>query len=209
MIRRIPMVALVAAAWVATATPLRGQACLGYPQGTTGSLAAEFLFPEGATGYSLVGMAASRGGGTYFQGGFGIVDHDDDRIENSKSVQGGVAYEVQALAPDASVCPQAAAAYSWLGDLNLWSIPFGVGFGSTFALGPDGGAGLTPFAVPQFLYLRSSLDDVEDSAVSDVYVALLAGATLNVGAFTLTGSVSKIFEEGEDAVFGLRVGAAW
>lgn len=203
--------ASVLAVAMAALTPhaARAQACLGYPQGSAGAVSAGFSFPEGGTGYALSGMVASQGGGAFFEGGFGIVAPDEEEFENAKILQGTVAYQVEALAPDASVCPAVGVSFSWVEDLNTWTIPFGIAVGGTIPLGPEASASLTPFAAPQFLYVRTSVDDVEDSAASDVYVALQAGLSLGVGAFRLSGAVSKIFEEDMDAVFSVTVGAAW
>lgn len=191
------------------AESLSAQACIGYPQRRDGAVSATFSFPEGGTGYDLSGMVASQDADVFFEGGFGIVAPDEEALENVKHVHGTAAYQVEALAPDASICPAVGVSYSWVGDLNTWTIPFGIGVGATVPLGRRGRSGLTPFAIPQFLYIRDSIDDVDDSAASDVFVALQAGLTLHVGAFRITGGVSKIFEEDRDAVFALGVGAAW
>ena len=198
----------VLAAWL-LATGAAAQACLGFPQGSRGALSASFGFPEDATSYAMAGMVASQEGSVFFQGSFGIAAPDIEQLENVKQVGGVVAYEVPSLAPGASVCPTAAVSHAWVGDVNTWTIPFGVGVGTTIKLGREGAAGLTPFVVPQFLYVRASLDDVEDSEESDVFIGLGAGATLHVGAFMVGGGVSKIFEEDVDAVFSVVVGVAW
>jgi hypothetical protein len=186
-----------------------GQACIGYPQGSAGALGASFSFPEDATGYAMGGMIASQGGGLFLQGSFGIVAYDVEQVENGKLLGGSVAYEVPSLAPDVSVCPTAGATFGWVEDLNTWSVPFGIGVGTSLALGRSGDAELTPYAIPQFIYVRESLDDVDDSAESDVFVGLVAGLTLSVDAFVVSGAVSKIFEEDVDAMFSVGVGVAW
>jgi len=199
----LPSLVLVLAAEAAA------QACIGFPQGSRGALYAEFGFPENASSYTLAGMVSSRDGGLFFQGGFGITAFDVEQAENLKAVSGGMAFEIASLAPEWSVCPLAAATYAWVEDLNSLTVPFGVGIGTTVQLGAGGDAALTPFAVPQFLYARLSFDDVDDSAESDVFVGLGAGATVSVGSFLFGGQVSKVFEEDEDAVFSLVAGVAW
>lgn len=185
------------------------QACIGYPQRSDGALDATFSFPEVGTGYDLSGMVASRDTDFFLQGGFGLVTPDDDELENIKTVHGSAAYEVQALAPDISICPLAGVSYSWVEDLNTWTIPFGVGAGATVPLGRRGDAGFTPFVVPRFLYVRQSMDDVEDDAESEIFVGVTGGLTINVEEFRVSGAVSKIFEEDDDPVFSLSVGAVW
>lgn len=204
-------------ALVATALLLFGttsawaQACIGYAQGRGGALNATVTFPEGGTGYDLSGMVASIDYGTFFTAGFGIVAPDEEEgedFESTKGVHGNIAYQIEALAPAASICPVAGVDYSWIEGLKTLTVPFGVGVGSTIPLG-RGGSGLTPFAVPQFLYVRESLDDSEEDPESEVFVALEAGLTLNLKAFRITGGVSKIFEEDLDPVFSVTLGAVW
>ena len=185
------------------------QSCIGFPQGSAGALYASFGFPENANSYSLAGMVSSQQGGLFFQGGFGITAYDSELIENGKALTGGLAYEIASLAPEWSVCPLAAVTYGWVEELRTLSIPFGVGIGTTVPLGTGGEAALTPFAVPQFVYARAWLDDIDDSDDSDVFVGLGAGATVSIGSFLFGGQVIKIFEEDEDAVFSLHAGVAW
>lgn len=209
-------VAALATLGLVAAEAVAAQACIGYPQRSDGAVDATFSFPEVGTGYDLSGMVASRDTDFFLQGGFGLVTPDDDQLENIKDVHGRAAYEVRALAPDVSICPTAGVGYSWVEDLNTWTIPFGVGAGATVPLGRRGDGGFTPFVVPQFLYVRHSLDDpengegdIEDDAESEVFVGITGGLTINVEEFRVSGGVSKIFEEDMDPVFSLSVGAVW
>lgn len=201
--------ALLLVVCVLHARPLRAQACIGYPQGTAGALAVSLSFPDDATAYSLGGMAASQNGRVFFNASFGITDYDLEGLENSKSVSGGMAFEIRALSPDLSVCPLADVGFSWVEDQNAWFVPFGFGVGRTVALDAEGISGLTPFLSPQFVYARFSIDDVDDSVESDVHPAIGAGATLHVGSIAVTGSVGKVFQDGSEAVFGFAVSAVW
>ena len=204
------VVLTVAALTSLNTTPALAQACIGYAQGRGGALNATVTFPEEGRGYDLNGMVASRDYGTFFTGGFGIVAFDEeDDLENTKTVHGTAAYEVEALTPDVSICPAAGVTYSWVEGLNTLTVPFGVGVGATVPLGRRSGSGLTPFAIPQFLYVRHSIDDVEDGTESEIFVALEAGLTLEIKAFRVTGGVGKIFEEDLDPVYSVTVGAAW
>ncbi len=212
MVRRAGSTFLAAGALLACAldaSPLRAQACLGYPQGTAGALAVSLSFPDDATAYSLGGMAASQNGRVFFNASFGITDYDLEGLENSKSVGGGMAFEIRALAPDLSVCPLADVGFVWVEDQNAWVVPFGFGVGRTLALDDEGISGLTPFLSPRFIYARFSIDDVDDSVESDVHPAITAGATLHVGSVAVTGSVGKVFQDGSEAVFGFAVSAVW
>lgn len=201
----------ITALTVLSTSSAQAQACIGYAQGRGGALNATVTFPEGGTGYDLNGMVASRDYGTFLTGGFGVVapeEEEGEDFESTKNAHAAIAYEIEALAPDASICPVIGVTYSWVEDLNTLTVPFGVGVGSTIPLG-RGGSGLTPFAIPHFLYLRESIDDAEEDPESDVFVALEAGLTLNLKAFRITGGVSKIFEEELDPVYSVTVGAVW
>ncbi len=191
--------------------PVMAQACMGLPQGSGGAIRLGFGFPEGATSYAIEGMAASADAGLFFTGVFGITSADTDAgvsSENLTEVGGGFAFEVESLAPSVSLCPTIGLDYGWIEDLNLLSIPFGVGVGATLPLGRSGAAGLTPFIVPTFFHVRLSIDDL-DGTESDTFFGINAGMTLNADAFVVGGAVSKLFEEGDKAVFSIFVGAAW
>ena len=90
----------------------------------------------------------------------------------------------------------------------MLSIPFGIGFGTTLPVGSGGSAGLTPYVIPQFVHVRASFDDFDETD-SDTQFGLTGGATLNAGALIIGGSVSKIFEDESDSVILVFLGAAW
>lgn len=200
-------VCVAAAATLLSASAATAQACIGYPQGTTGAAVAGFSFPEGATGYSLTGLVGSQRGFAFLQASFGIVAPDVEALESTKVASASFAFEVPPLAPEVSFCPVGGFSFSWVEDTNVWSVPFGVAVGGTIPLGRGGEAGLTPFAIPQFIYVREQLEGFD--AESDVFVGVTAGATVNVGPFLVRGSMAKIFEQNLDAVFSVGVGAAW
>jgi hypothetical protein len=165
-------------------------------------------FPEGATGHSLGALISGQDGGAYVTGAFSVLVPEATGLENTKVASAAFGFEVQSLTPEVSLCPTAGASYSWVEDFNQLTVPFGVGIGGTLALTPRGNAGLTPFVVPQFLYVRQTVDGVR-AAASEVFVGVTAGVTLHVNAFFLTGELGRIFEEGRDPVFSVGVGAAW
>jgi hypothetical protein len=162
-------------------------------------------FPENAKSYGISGIGSSDGGNIYFGASFTLTSWDAEGVENEKTVGGLMAYEVTSLTPDASVCPTLGATYSWVEDVKSWSIPFGVGLGKTMYLEGSGTA-LTPYVLPQFLYVETSWNDLTQN---DWYFGMSAGATFSFTTFFFGGFVSKIFEEGSDAIFGAQVGVAW
>jgi hypothetical protein len=203
--RRTLALALGLAGVFGATTGLRAQACQGIPQRSHGAFSFAMGFPEDAKTYSLSGFGSSDGGNIFFGASFGVTTWDAEGVENQKTAGGLIAYEIASLTPDASVCPTVGVTYSWVEDFKTWSVPFGVGFGKTMYLEGRGTA-LTPYVVPQFLFVETSWNDLTEN---DWYFGLSAGATFSFTSFFIGGSVSKIFEEGSDAVFGAFVGVAW
>ena len=200
-----PTLVLTGLLWAATG--LHAQACIGLPQGSRGGFAFGMSFPEGAKSYGISGVGSTDEGNVFFSGDFGITSYDVEDLENEKHVGGGLVYEIRPLAPDVSLCPLVSADYSWIEDLNTWSIPFGVGLGKTLII-EGGGSAITSYVVPQFLFVEMSVDDL-DIKENDWYFGMTAGATFSFTNFFIGGFVSKIFEEDVDAVFGAQVGLAW
>lgn len=184
---------------------LDAQACIGLPQGSRGGFAFTVGFPEEAKSYGISGVGSSAEGNVFFGGSFGITSFDIEGVENEKHVGGSIAYEISPLAPGASLCPILGAEYSWIEDLNTWSVPFGVALGKTMAL-EGGGSAITPYVLPQFLFVEVSLDEFTEN---DWFFGMAAGATFSFTNFFFGGFVTKVFEEDTDAVFGAQVGLAW
>ena len=202
--RFIPFALLVG--FLLTSEGLAAQACLGIPDASRAALLGSIQFPENATSFGVSGIVGTENSDLYFGGGFGLTTFDYEGSENLKSISGAAAFELGSVAADVSLCPTVSVGYSWIEDFNTLSIPFGFGVGTTIPLGEGENTGLTPYAVPQFIYARASFLDESDS---DTYFGLQAGATVNFDRFLLGGFVSKIFEEGTDAVFGIQGGLAW
>jgi hypothetical protein len=205
--KRLLILGLAATGLFWNATGIQAQACIGLPQGSRGGFAFTLGFPDEAKSYGISGIGSSDGGQVFFGANFGIASYEGDDIENEKQVGGTLVYEVRSLTPGASLCPMIAAQYSWVEDLNAWSVPFGVGLGKTLPL-EGGGSAITPFIIPQFLFVEVSVDDM-DLSENDWFFGLSAGATFSFTNFFFGGMVSKIFEEGADAVLGVQVGLAW
>ncbi|HSM60157.1 MAG TPA: hypothetical protein VK849_05145 [Longimicrobiales bacterium] len=184
------------------------QACVGLPQGSAGALALSVAFPEDATTYGLGGATYEEYTDLVFTVGFALTKDDVDTGEDLKSVGGTFGWEVDALQDDVSLCPTVGLSYEWIADLNLLTVPLGVAVGRTFRLGRTTDAGLTPFAMPHFLWTRATVDDVEGSE-TDTFFAVSGGLSLNLGPFLFGGGVNKIFEEDLDPVYSVFVGAAW
>ena len=184
---------------------LQAQACQGLPQGSRGGFAFGLAFPEDAKSYGISGIGSSEDGDLFFGASFSLTSYDQQALENEKNAGGLIAYEISSLAPGVSLCPTVGAVYSWIEDVSAWSIPFGVGLGKTMRL-EGGGSALTPYIIPQFLRVKVSIDDLGES---EWFFGISAGATFSFANFFVGGFMSKIFEEGVDAMFGAQVGLAW
>jgi len=184
------------------------QACLGLPQGSVGGSAFTLGFPKDAMEYGLEGTTANQDTGLLLTGEFSLLDPDVEAFEDTKEAGGWLGWEIEPLRDQVSLCPRVGLAYQWVGVLNALTIPFGVAVGRTLDITWDGSAGITPFAMPQFLWTRHSRDDIDVTSTETVF-ALTGGLALNIGVLVIGGRASKIFEEGNDPVFSAFVGAAW
>lgn len=194
------------------------QACLGSP-GRAGqvTLAGTVGFPESATSYGAAAMYNAQGPVAVF-GSFTLTNPDHAGLKNVTTFGGGAALDLAEvsvrLAEGLSVCPNASVAYSTFKqnfgplevDASEFSVPLGLAFGSTLALG-ESSTTLTPWVNPQFLYTRFSVKAAgESESDSDTFVGVVGGATVGFGPFFVGGSVAKVFEEGTKAVLGVQGG---
>lgn len=152
-----------AAALVFAAAPAAAQVCAGQPTapGQT-SIGARASFPTGGT---QLGIEASRNWnnplGVFVNLNLLLPDADD--ADNVAVIGGGFAYEVGGFIPAVpewlSICPVAAVTVT-TGDVTTFNIPVGVGFGTRIAAN---GFEILPFAIPQFVLTRVSIDGVSTS----------------------------------------------
>jgi hypothetical protein len=197
----LPVLALALALPAAAAA----QACFGLPQGTRSAALGTIGFPSSATSFGVTGTT-TLGENLYGSASYSLTSYDVKGIPNENSFGVRLAYEVPSLIESASVCPSVAASYSKLDDFSGVAIPFGVGIGTTMPLGETGTTTLTPFITPQFVWTRVSYDG---ASASDTYFGANAGATVGFGTYFAGASVTKIFEEGSDAVIGIHIGLSF
>ena len=206
MVRKRSLAFVVLAGSLVAMEGVAAQACLGIPDGSRGAFLGSVQFPENAKTYGVSGIVGAENSDLYFGGGFGLTSFDYEGSENLKSFSGTAAVELGSVSPDLSLCPVVGVGYSWVEDLNVLSVPLGVGLGTTVPLGENGSAGLTPYAMPQFLWERATFMDESDS---ETYFGVVAGANVNFDRLLIGAFVTKIFEEGADAVFGIQGGLTW
>lgn len=186
---------------------LAAQACIGIPQGTGSAILASLSFPSNATGFTASGVM-SAGESLYASANAGVVAPDIEGVENMTVLGADVAYEVPSLLETASVCPTAGLGYSTLGGMSALSIPLGVGVGTTLPMDETGATTLSPYFAPGFVWSRVTVDGVDGSA-SDTFLALNAGATVGFGQILAGAFIGKTFQDGAEAVFGIRGGFAF
>jgi hypothetical protein len=189
-----------------SATDGDAQVCVGFPTGG-GQMAAAVTanFPTGGNMF----------GGEFnynFQGPLsaflGLVYTDPDIGDSRTSVGGGVAFELPALTAalpgGISGCPTVSVVAADVGDTNFLTIPVGVGFGTTLALG-EAGLSLSPYVVPQARIRTGS--DID----TDVSFLLSGGALVNITpSIYAGGTVNRVFiDTGNDSEFGLVVGVVF
>jgi hypothetical protein len=183
---------------------LAAQACLGLPAGSGTSVLASLSFPSNATGFTLSGVGALSEG-LYGSASIGVVAPDVQGASNLTVAGGGVSYEVPRLLETASICPSAGVSYGFVDAVNLLSIPLGVAVGTTVPLDEKAASTLTPYFTPQFVWTRATVDNM-DGSTSSSYLSLNAGATFGFGQFVAGPFVTKPFEDGLEAVFGIQGG---
>lgn len=186
---------------------LSAQACLGVPTGTNTAIIGGLSFPSNATGFTASGVMGA-GESLYADASVGVIAPDIEGAENITHFGVGAAYEMPNLLETASVCPSASIGYQTVGGMNAFSIPLGVGIGTTMPMAEDGSTTLTPYVTPAFVWSRVTMDGVDGSA-SDTYFALNGGATIGFGQILAGAFLSKAFQDGADAVFGLQAGFAF
>lgn len=195
--------AVVGAFSLVSATESEAQVCVGFPT-AGGQMAAAFVanFPTGGNmlggevNWNLTGPLAAFVGVTY---------NDPDTGDSYTSLGGGVAFDFPALTAalpaGISACPTVSVVAADVGDTEVLSIPVGVGFGTTLALG-EAGLSLSPYVVPQVRFVTGDGGDtrfmLSGGALVNITPSIYAGATIN-----------RIFVEGEDSLFGLKIGVVF
>jgi hypothetical protein len=173
------------------ASPVAAQICAGYaamPGQTAIGLRASF-----PTGGTQIGVEGARNWNNPLAAfaNVNLLIADEDDVDNTPVFGVGFAYEVTEFIPALpawlSVCPVAGATIA-AGDATSITIPLGVGFGTTFGTGE--GFTVNPFVIPQFQFVRVSLDDVN---VTDSNFGIGFGALLRFGGVYAGATLGRQF----------------
>jgi hypothetical protein len=186
------------------------QVCVGFPA-ANGQMAAAFAanFP---TGGNMVGGEFNYNFNAPMSAFVGLYHNGTnlDTESSNTSAGGGVAFDfaplTNALPAGISACPTASVVAANVQDLGVLSVPVGVGFGTTMALG-ETGFSLSPYVIPQVRFMAGgNLDDVDTTA----RFLLSGGALVNLTPSIYAGAtVNRLFVEGIDSEFGLKIGVVF
>jgi hypothetical protein len=205
---KFAMVGAVAGAFsLFSASESEAQICVGFP--TTGGQMAAALSANFPTGGNMVGGEFNYNFAAPLGAFVGVTYNNPDAGDATTSLGGGVAFDfpvlTQALPAGIVACPTAAVIVANVEDTGLLSIPLGVGFGTTLALG-EGGLSLSPYVVPQ-LRIRTGGEGVETTTG----FLLSGGALINITPSIYAGAtVNRVFvEAGDDSLFGLNIGVTF
>jgi len=194
--KRLTSVIGGAALAVFMASPVAAQICAGYPTVPgQSSIGLRASFPTGGTQIGIEGSRNWNNPMAMFAN-VNLLIADEDDVDNVPVFGLGIAYEVGDFIPAVpawlSVCPVAAASIA-AGDATTISIPLGVGFGTTFGTGE--GFTVSPFVIPQFQFVRFSVDDV---STTDSNFGIGFGAMLRFGGVYAGATLGRQFIDGAE-----------
>jgi hypothetical protein len=194
------------------ATPVLayGQACMGTPiSGGQYGIEGGLGVGEGFKTYSG-GVAANVHGPLAFAGGVAVTKPDAGG-ENITSFGGSGGYEL-VQSSRLSACPVVGLNYSTLSadfegtevDVNQIVVPVGLGLGTSL---PAGSMDVTLFAVPQFLWFRTSVSaNGQSESDSQNEFGLNTGLRIGVSSFYAGAGMSLTSVEDSDPVFNFGIG---
>jgi hypothetical protein len=204
--------AIAALAAATLAGSAQAQICASYPTVDGGfSLGGRIDFPEDIDAFGVEGSYNPVGPLSVF-GGLNVLSGDGDDEESEDVFFAGLAFETPQIAgmmgPRASACPQVRLEYGDFDGLTFLRVPVGLGLGATFATSPAGPT-ISPYVVPQVVFTRVSLDDLDES---ETEFGVRGGALLTFGMFYVGGELNfvggdfNITGGGSDSTFGVRAG---
>lgn len=184
------------------ATQGEAQVCIGFGN-APGQLAVGLTtsFPTGGNtfgaeaGYNFAGPISAYAG-------FTVDTRGDDDVTGAG---GGVAFQVPALTAalpaGIQACPTVAIRFANLDVTDQYSIPIGLGLGTT--LGLEGAVTVSPYVIPQLSIFRGP-------DTSDNFFLLEAGALVGLLNNLYAGvQVNRVFREEADSVLGIKVGVTF
>ena len=129
-------------------------------------------------------------------------DVSDSGSQHTVGAQVAADLPVGALA-NVGVCPVASVQATFFDGGNDIAVPLGVALGAGVEV--DSGIAVVPFAVPQFIWSRRSIDGVDD-AFTDSSFGIRGGANLVVSNLFFGALINRSFEDTAETVFGVQGG---
>lgn len=202
--------AMLSLGMLATPVVAYAQACMGTPiSGGQYGIEGGLGVGEGFKTYSG-GVAANVMGPLAFAGGVAVTKPDAGG-ENVTSLSASGGYEIL-QGSRLSVCPTTGLNWSTASvdfdgtevDINQIVVPVGLGLGTSL---PAGSMDVTLFAVPQFLWFRTSIGaDGESVSDSQNEFGLNTGLRVGVSSFYAGAGMSLTSVEDSDPVFNFGIG---
>jgi hypothetical protein len=181
------------------------QVCAGFPA-AQGQYSLGLRYAQPVVGNTLgIEGSLNRVGNAAVFGNVNLISPEGE-ADRQTVVGLGAAYEVGTLVPAIpefiSVCPMASVNMSRYDGNTRFSIPLGIGFGTTIGL-PDGPIVILPYAIPQFNLVQVGLDNVS----WDHNFGIGFGAMARVGPGIYGGvEFGRAFVEGADFDIAFRGG---
>lgn len=196
---------------LATPVVAYGQACLGTPvAGGQYGIEGGMGVGEGFKTYSG-GLNANLHGPLSFNGGVGITKPDAGG-DNMTTIGASGGYELL-QSSRLSACPSVGLSYSMFStdvlgselDVNQLVVPVGLGLGTTL---PAGSMNVTLFAMPQFLWFRTSASSDGSDPVSDSQneFGVNGGLRISLSSFYAGAGMSLNSIEDSEPVFNFGLG---
>lgn len=186
------------------AAPALAQVCMGFPtQPGQHALAMSFNTLTGGERYGAEGNLNLLNEFALFAG-VGIEDSDIEEVGSTTSAGVGAAILSQDLGEmlggDMVACPNVSLLFADVDNTDLYSIPVGLGFGTSYSLGTQGDMGFHPYLIPS-LVVNFGGEETD----TDFQFSLGANVDFD-NRFYVGGAVNRIFIQNADSEFQLALG---
>ena len=189
---------------------VQAQSCIGVPAGA-GQYALEAGLGVGEGFKSYTGSLTANLSSPISLGVSGGLTQPDEGGEDMTTFGAGAAYELAQLGR-LSVCPAVSASYSMMSsdivgvevDINQIAVPVGLGFGTTL---PAGAMNVTLFAMPQFIWYRTSASaGGESDSQTDNQFGLNGGVRFGTSSMFAGAGMSITSADEAEPVFSFGLG---
>ncbi len=195
---------------LAVAGGASAQVCTGMPA-SHATLAGTMSFPTDAKEYGVTG-ALSPVPGLFLSAGYERLQPNESGAQGANGFVGGISMNMLPASLGSSiglsVCPTAEFGYMSAAGVKLYEVPLGVGFGATLSP-PASPISIHPYVVPEILLGKVTIDAGTAGSISSDWSSdfgMRGGVMIGLQRFYFGPELTKVFVDGSDAVFGVRVG---